>query len=56
MAGSLPWSNPSPMPPPPTDPNLLLQQIDRKTTELLTWVKYGMVAVIVLLLLVAIGL
>jgi len=54
MAGTLPWSSASPMPP-PNDPNEWLRRIDQNTTSMLAWVKYGFIVVIVLLVLVLVG-
>lgn len=51
MAGTLPWSN-SPPAGPTVDLNEVLRRIEQKTTEIHNWVRYGMVAIIVLLVLV----
>ncbi len=50
MASSMPWSA-SPPNVPSNDPNELLRRI----ASIETWVKYGFVAVIILLVLIAIG-
>ena len=52
MASPLTWS-PGP-PTPTTDPNELLQRINANTTTMLNWVKYGFIAVLVLLAIIAI--
>ena len=54
MAASLPWSS-APTAAPSNDPNELLRQIDRNTTQIFHWVRLGFIVVIVLLLLVAVG-
>jgi hypothetical protein len=40
---------------PPSDPNELLRRIDQQTTQMFHWVRAGMVVVIILLLLIAVG-
>lgn len=35
---------------PPSDPNELLQRIDRQTTQMFHWVRAGMIVVILLLI------
>ncbi len=54
MTGALPWSTAPPLPP-TNDPNEMLRRIDATTTQMFHWVRLGFVAVIVLLLLIAIG-
>jgi hypothetical protein len=50
MSGTMPWS-PAP-PPSPYDPNALLRNIDQTTTQTYHWVRIGVVAIIILLILV----
>lgn len=54
MTGQMLTSTASPAPP-LNDPNELLQRIDQKTTMMLHWVRAGLVIVILLLILIALG-
>lgn len=54
MAGTAPWS-PAPLQQPTYAPNDALARIDRNTAQILHWVRFGFVIVIILLLLVALG-
>jgi hypothetical protein len=49
MSGSLPWA-PSPPPIATNDPNELLRRIEQNTSGMLTWTKYLVVAVVVLVI------
>jgi hypothetical protein len=53
-----PWTPSAPQPTSTllsADPNELLRRIDQNTAQTFTWVKYGMAAVIILLVLIALG-
>jgi hypothetical protein len=53
-----PWTPSAPQPSPSlpsADPNELLRRIDQNTAQTFTWVKYGMTAVLILLVLIALG-
>lgn len=39
----------------PSDPNDLLRRIDQQTTQMYHWVRAGVIVIIVLLLLIALG-
>jgi hypothetical protein len=45
----------SPSPGPIIDPNELLRRIDARTAEMVSWVKYGTIAIIILLVAIAVG-
>jgi hypothetical protein len=51
MAAPLSWS--SGAPPATNDPNELLRRIDANTTATLSWVRYGFIAVVILLAVIA---
>lgn len=54
MAGSMPWPS-APTTLPSTDPNEMMQRMDRNITQIFHWVRLGFIVVIVLLVLVVIG-
>lgn len=46
----------APAAPPTNDPNEMLRRIDQQTTQMFHWVRAGMIVVIILLILIALGL